>query len=98
MKIANEGYWSEESGISLENDNPRNQRLRNLQGLQLKVASKVSKPYISELTPDGETNLKMSGLFADVFFNLQVIPSLLILRILRVSQHSFIAVPHELYL
>ena len=95
LKIANEGYWSEEFGISLENGNHRNQRLKDLQGLQLKVASKVSKPYISELTPDGETNLKMSGLFAEVFFNLQVSPSLL-LRIFY--ENSFIAVPHELYL
>ena len=77
LKIANEGYWSEESGISLENDNHRNQRLRDLQGLQLKVASKVSKPYISEIIPDDETDFKMSGLFAEVFFNLQVSPRLL---------------------
>ena len=66
-----------QSGISLENDNHRNQRLRDLQGLQLKVASKVSKPYISEIIPDDETDFKMSGLFAEVFLNLQVSPRLL---------------------
>ena len=96
MKIANEGYWSEKSGVSLENDNNRNQRLRDLQGLQLKVASKVSKPYISEIMPDDETNLKMSGLLAEVFFNLQV--SLCIYYFCMYYCQYFFADPYELYL
>ena len=72
MKVANSGYWSEKSGIILEDENPRNQRLRDLQGLHLKLASKVSKPYISEMIPNIETTFEMNGVFAEVFYNLQV--------------------------
>ena len=72
LRIANQGYWSEESGVTLENENHRNQRLRDLQGLHLKLASKVSKPYILEMIPNEETKYTMTGVFAEVFYNLQV--------------------------
>ena len=72
MKLANEGYWSEHSGVRFENENHRHQRLRDLQGLHLKLGSKVSKPYITEMIPDTQTNYKINGLLADVFYNLQV--------------------------
>ena len=72
MRTANEGYWSEESGVILENENHRNKRLRDLQGLHLKLASKVSKPYILEMIPNNETGYTMRGVFAQVFHNLQV--------------------------
>ena len=72
LRTANEGYWSEESGVILENENHRNKRLRDLQGLHLKLASKVSKPYILEMIPNNETGYTMRGVFAEVFHNLQV--------------------------
>ena len=39
MAIGNQGFWSEKIGISMENEEKRYSRLRDLKGLHLKMAS-----------------------------------------------------------
>ena len=73
MRIGNTGNWSEASGIVLASEQNRNQRLKDLQGLHLKIASKVSKPYINNMVPKNGIGYQLDGLFADVFFNLQAL-------------------------
>ena len=50
----------------------RNQRLRDLQGLRLRVATEVSKPYILDMIPNDEIGYQIDGLFAEIFHSLQV--------------------------
>ena len=72
LKIGNRGEWTMKSGVILESDNHRNQRLRDLQGLRLRVATEVSKPYILDMIPNDEIGYQIDGLFAEIFHSLQV--------------------------
>lgn len=73
MAISNQGFWSEKSGISMQEEENRYTRLRDLEGLELKMATKVSQPYISKMIPlaNGK-GYKMEGILNDIFTNLQV--------------------------
>ena len=72
LQIGNVGEWSEGSGVNLKSDKHRLLRLRDLQGLHLKVATAVHKPYTIEMIPDDEFGYEINGLFAEVFHALQV--------------------------
>ena len=71
--IGNQGFWSENLGLSMREEENRYTRLRDLGGLHLKMATKVSQPYISKMTPlENGKGYKMEGMLSDIFDNLQV--------------------------
>lgn len=71
IKVDFYGNWTQIGGLKVNQEEKWNRR-RNLEGAQFKVATLTSIPYITKMTKLSENEYSMEGMFAEVFFALQV--------------------------